>query len=123
MVISCLSLIANSPFGGCTDGGRFGGPVSIHSLHRSSRTSLRLVLGTNLGETVGQRGIFLTLASCGCSGGCLGRSRSSRRLLYLLSCVHDGDRAKGSVLLGRELLKELTQNKSVAALPFKSTQA
>jgi len=37
-------------------------------------------------------------------------------------CGHDGDCAKGSVLLGRELLKEPTRDKSVVALPFKSAQ-
>lgn len=55
--------------------------------------------------------------------GYLGRSSSSGPLLYLLLCGHDGDRAKGSVLLGRQMLKEQTGDKSVAALPFQSAQA
>lgn len=55
--------------------------------------------------------------------GYLGTSSSSGRLLYLLLCGHHGDCAKGSVLLGRELLKEPTGDKSIAALPFKSALA
>lgn len=50
MVVPCLSLITNSPFGGCTDGGRFGRPASCWS----SGTSLRFMLGAGSRAVVGR---------------------------------------------------------------------
>lgn len=88
--------------------GRWGGighPAAAPSPYWSCSTSVRLVLSA-------------ALWVCGDAfWGYLGRSWNSGRLLHLLLCSHDGDSSKGSVLFGRELLKELLGDKSTVG-PF-----
>lgn len=73
----------------------------------------------HVGEVGAQCCFMGSIGMCGDAfWGYLGRSRSSGRLLHLVLCSHDGDSSKGSVLFGRDLLKELLGDKSTVCLPF-----
>lgn len=104
MAIPCVSMMASSPLGGTWKvGGDWppcGCPFPLLELQHISEVGAQCCL-------VGSIGV------CGDAfWGYLGRSWNSGRLLHLLLCSHDGDSSKGSVLFGRELLKELLGDKS-----------